>query len=114
MRGRWERWEVRAARAGNGREYLGGALKVSEGVGVMGVMGVVGVMGGGRLPWIAQIKRILMLFRILLLRLRFCEVCQSENSYEFYEFSPDGELFCEYIVICCWELKFCYKGLGLR
>jgi hypothetical protein len=29
MRGRWE---VPAARAGNGREYLGGALKVSEGV----------------------------------------------------------------------------------
>jgi len=64
MRGRWELWEVRAARAGNGRggsggrgwerwegmgavgavggdgrEYLGGDLKVSEGGGSNGSNG---------------------------------------------------------------------------
>ena len=38
-------WEVRAARAGNGREYLGGALKISEGVGIMGGVGAVGGVG---------------------------------------------------------------------
>ena len=35
---------VRAV-GGDGREYLGGTLKVSEGVGAVGAVGAVGVMG---------------------------------------------------------------------
>lgn len=50
---------VRAARAGNGREYLGGALKVSEEVGVMGAVGAVGVMGGmGIMERLPQSQRV--------------------------------------------------------
>ena len=47
---------MRAARAGGGREYLGGALKVSEGVGIMG--GVEAVGGVGIMERLPQSQRV--------------------------------------------------------
>ena len=122
----WEGWEVRDApeppkgdklekwllfvlvrikRGKTKRECLGGALKVSEGVGIMGGVGImerlpqsqrVGAAGYMNTNW-----HEMGLYRVVGIRLS-------------HEFSADGELFCEYIVICCWELKFCYMGLGLN
>ena len=98
---------------------MGGASRTDDmggvgAVGVVGVMGGVGVVGGvGIMERLPQSQRVgaagyvntnwheMGLYRVVGIRLS-------------HEFSPDGELFCEYIVICCWELKFCYKGLVLN
>ena len=85
-----------------GREWEGVSRRCSEGLGGVGIMERlpqsqrVGAAGYVNTNW-----HEMGLYRVVGIRLS-------------HEFSADGELFCEYIVICCWELKFCYKGLVLN